>query len=139
MASWIDEHELLVWTLTVLSAVTFVATLVAIPVLIGRIPEDYFVRRPVRDWPTRRPAVHLLLVLSKNALGLVLVLAGLLMFVLPGQGMLTMLMGIMLLDFPGKRGLERWFIRRRPIRAAANWIRARRNKPPLQLPPTRLG
>jgi hypothetical protein len=137
--SWIREHELLVWSLTALSAVTFVATLVAIPILIARIPADYFVRRPVRDWPTRHPAVHMLLVAAKNALGVVLFLAGLLMLVLPGQGMLTMMIGIMLLDFPGKRRLERWFIRRRPIRTAANWIRARYDKPPLQLPPTRLG
>jgi hypothetical protein len=134
---WIGEHEVLLWWLTALSVFTFVATLVAIPVLIARIPADYFVRRPVRDWPTPHPAVHMLLVAAKNALGVVLLVAGLAMLVLPGQGMLTMLMGIMLLDFPGKRRLERWFIRRRPIRAAANWIRARRNKPPLQLPPTR--
>jgi hypothetical protein len=133
--TWIGEHESLVWSLTAVSAFTFIATLVAIPILIARLPADYFISRPVRDWPTRHPAVHIFLVVAKNVLGLVLLLAGVAMLVLPGQGMLTMLVGIMLLDFPGKRRLERWFIRRRPIRAAANWIRARRHRPPLQLPP----
>ncbi len=135
--NWIDRHETLVWSLTLVSAFTFVATMIAIPILIARLPADYFVRRPVRDWPTRRPAVHLLMVLFKNALGVILVLAGVTMLVLPGQGLLTMLAGIMLLDFPGKRRWERWLIRRRPILSAANWIRARRNRPPLELPPLR--
>lgn len=136
--SWIDQHETLVWTLTLISVITFVGTLIAIPILIARIPPDYFVRRPVRDWPARRPAVHLLIVLCKNALGVILLLAGVTMLVLPGQGLLTMLAGIMLLDFPGKRRWERWLIRRRPILAAANWIRARRNRPPLLLPRRRV-
>ncbi len=135
--SWIDQHEALVWSLTLLSVFTFFATLIAIPIMIARIPADYFVRRPVRDWPTRHPAVHLLIVLSKNALGVILLLAGVSMLVLPGQGLLTMFAGIMLLDFPGKRRWERWMIRRRPILTAANWIRARRNRPPLLLPQRR--
>lgn len=136
--SWIDRHETLVWSLTLVSVVTFVVTLIAIPILIARIPADYFVRRPVRDWPARRPAVHLLVVLCKNALGVILVLAGVAMLVLPGQGLLTMLAGIMLLDFPGKRRWERWLIRRRPILTAANWIRARHNRPALRLPRQRV-
>lgn len=134
MLTWIAEHEALVWSLTAVSALMFVGTLIAIPVLIARLPADYFVRRPVRDWPTRHPAVHILLVAIKNLLGIVLLVAGLAMLVLPGQGMLTILAGIMLLDFPGKRRLEGWFIRRRPILTAANWIRARRHRPPLELP-----
>lgn len=135
--NWIGQHETLVWSLTAISVFTFVATLIAIPILIARIPADYFVRRPVRDWPTRHPAVHLLIVLSKNALGVVLFLAGVTMLVLPGQGLLTMFAGIMLLDFPGKRRWERWLIRRRPILTAANWIRARHHQPPLLLPQRR--
>jgi hypothetical protein len=131
--AWIEEHETILWVLTATSVFTFFATLVAIPVLIARLPADYFVRRPVRDWPARHPAVHLLLVVMKNALGMVLVLAGLVMLVLPGQGLLTMLVGIMLVDFPGKRRLEGWLIRRRPIRRAANWMRAQRHQPPLIL------
>lgn len=137
MLTWLDENEPLAWTLTIISVVTFFGTLTLIPLLIVRIPTDYFVRRPVRDWPARRPIMHLLLVASKNLLGLVLVLAGITMLVLPGQGLLTILVGIMLLDFPGKRRLERWLIMRKSIRRAANWIRAKRDRPPLQLPSRR--
>jgi len=129
---WLEEHEILVWSLTLLSAVMFVATLIAIPLLIAWIPTDYFIRRPVRDWPTRHPAMHMLLVVGKNALGMVLLLAGVAMLILPGQGLLTILVGVMLLDFPGKRRLEHWLISQKPIRRAANWIRAKRHQPPLE-------
>ena len=139
MLDWLEANQPLLWSLTVLSVIMFVATLIAMPLLIVRLPADYFTRRPVRDWPARRPRLHLLLVILKNALGVVLLLAGLAMLVLPGQGLLTILVAVMLLDFPGKRRLQRWLIRRRPIFRAANWIRAKRHRPPLELPPAGAG
>lgn len=135
LLNWLQDNETLLWSLTAVSVAMFIATLIAMPLLIARLPADYFTRRPVRDWPARRPALHLLLVVLKNGLGLVLLLAGLAMLLLPGQGLLTVLVGILLLDFPGKRRLQRWLIRRQPIFRAANWIRARRHRPPLELPP----
>ncbi len=134
MLAWLEEYETLLWSLTALSVFMFIATLIAMPLLIARLPADYFTRRPVRDWPTHHPAMHLLLVVAKNAIGLVLLLAGLAMLVLPGQGLLTIFVAIMLLDFPRKRDLARWLIRRRAIFHTANWIRAQRHRPPLELP-----
>jgi hypothetical protein len=128
---WIDQNEGLVWTLSVVSVLMFVGTLVAIPIMIVRMPVDYFVRRPIRDWPSRHAAVHIALVILKNIVGLILLLVGVAMLVLPGQGLLTILIGITLVDFPGKRRLERWVIAHRPIHQAANWIRHRYGRPPL--------
>ena len=134
MFDWLDDNETLLWSLSAVSVFAFFATLIAIPLLIVRLPADYFNRRPVRDWPTRSQALHLLLVIIKNGFGLILLLAGLAMLVLPGQGLLTILVAIILLDFPRKRRLERWLIRRRPIFRATNWIRAKYHRPPLELP-----
>lgn len=134
LLDWLGANETLLWSLTAASVLMCMATLLAIPLMIARLPTDYFTRRPVRDWPVRRPALHLLLVILKNVLGLVLLLAGLAMLLLPGQGLLTLLVGIMLVDFPGKRRLQQRLIRYRPIFRAANWIRAKRNRPPLELP-----
>ncbi len=47
--------------------------------------------------------------------------------------MLTILLGIMLLDFPGKRGLELKLVRRQQVRRALDGIRKRFNQPPLLL------
>jgi hypothetical protein len=70
----------------------------------------------------------------KNLAGTILVLAGAIMLVGPGQGAIAILIGIMLLDFPGKYRLERWVIRQRPVRRAVNWIRVKARRPPLQIP-----
>ena len=62
------------------------------------------------------------------ALGIVLSLPG-----VPGQGVLTILMGAMLLDFPGKRRVERWLLRRRGVFTSINRLRARFGRRPLEL------
>ena len=117
-----------------LSVLLFVATLFVIPILIGRLPADYFRRDRAPAWWRRHPALHVTLVVARNALGALLLLAGLAMLVLPGQGLLTMLVAVVVADFPGKRRFELWLIRRRLIHRAVAWIRRRRGKPPLQLP-----
>jgi len=70
----------------------------------------------------------------KNVVGWLLVGAGVAMLVLPGQGILTLLVGLTLVNFPGKRDLELWLVRRVPVRRALDWIRRRAGRPPLQLP-----
>jgi hypothetical protein len=62
------------------------------------------------------------------ALGIVLSLPG-----VPGQGLLTVLLGVMLLDFPGKSRLEQKLLSRPSIVNAINKLRARFKKPPLEL------
>ena len=69
--------------------------------------------------------------IGKNALGVVFVLAGVAMILLPGQGVLTILLGIMLTEFPGKYRFERWLVRRRAVLGAINWLRERAGRPPL--------
>jgi len=55
------------------------------------------------------------------------------MLVLPGQGLLTMFISLMLLDFPGKRRLEQSIVRRPIILRSINWLRERHHRPPLEL------
>ena len=135
MIEWIRANETLLWSLAVISAVTFVATLIAVPWIVIRIPHDYFAhrKRHVTDWSRQHPMVRVLTVAGKNTLGAVFVLVGLAMLVLPGQGVLTMLIGVMLLDFPGKFQLERWFVGRRLAFRSMNWLRARAKRPALTL------
>ena len=109
--------------LSVVSVVTFVACLLALPRLFASLPEDYFTsdRRPKRS-------------LKRNLLGVVLLAVGVAMLVLPGQGVLTILAGVMLLDFRGKAELERRILGRPRVLQTINRIRARRGRPPLQAP-----
>jgi hypothetical protein len=70
----------------------------------------------------------------KNVIGAVLLVAGLVMLVVPGQGLLTIAVGLMLVDFPGKFRLERWLATRRPVWKAINWLRARAGREALERP-----
>ena len=57
--------------------------------------------------------------------------AGIVMLIGPGQGILTILIGLILMDIPGKRPLEAKLIKRPVILAAVNNFRAKYHKPPL--------
>lgn len=134
MEEWVRGHEEVLWWLGAASAVTFAASLALVPLLVRRLPADYFVRRRY-PWRERHPVARVLLLALKNLLAGLLLLAGFAMLFLPGQGLLTMFLGLTLLDFPGKRRLEVWLVSRRSVRRVVGWIRRRAGKPPLRLPP----
>jgi hypothetical protein len=64
--------------------------------------------------------------------GVIFILGGLAMLVLPGQGLLTIVIGVSLLDFPGKRVLERRLLSRPMVLQAINRLRQRFGRPPLR-------
>ena len=71
----------------------------------------------------------------KNAVGIVFLLAGIAMLFLPGQGLLTMLIGISLMDFPRKRQLEAKMVGQPTLLGVINNMRRKFDKPPLTLAP----
>jgi UPF0716 family protein affecting phage T7 exclusion len=81
--------------------------------------------------------VRWLATIARNLGGVTLVLAGLLMSVpgVPGQGLLTMLLGVMLIDLPGVRRAERWLLRHEFVRTPIERLRQRCGRPPLVIPP----
>lgn len=118
------------------SFVSLAAAVLLVPTFIKRMPVDYFShpRRHRLMANSRRPTIDLALAGAKNLLGATLVLAGLLMLLLPGQGLITLLAGLMIMNYPGKFRLERWIIQRPHVSSAVNWLRARHGQPPLDPP-----
>jgi hypothetical protein len=137
MWDFITEHKALIF---IVSAVMFVGSLVALPFMIARMPEDYFLRRRRDALPFSRahPALRILLLVLKNLLGAAFLLAGIVMIFTPGQGILAVLLGVSLLDIPGKRRLELSIVRRPHVLRAINWIREKADRPALRLPAPRL-
>ncbi|HEU4684793.1 MAG TPA: PGPGW domain-containing protein [Nitrospira sp.] len=124
--------------LTVLSIVFFVGTLIAIPFILVRLPADYFDIRVPRPWmkdhhPVLRVAGHV----AKNAIGAIFLFAGFLMLFLPGQGVLTMLIGISMLDFPGKRKVEAKLVSQPTVLNVINGMREKFGRSPLIVAPDR--
>ena len=111
----------------------FVSSLIVVPAIVTRIPNDYFARdrRRYAFGADRNVAIRVLVLAVKNSLGVVLLVAGVAMLVLPGQGLLSIAIAIMLLDFPGKFQLERWLVSHPPVLRSINWLRRRANRQPL--------
>lgn len=125
------EGAAALWWLAPLSLLLFFGTLAVVPLLVMAMPADYFLRE---RRSARRHPLALVRALLKNLLGLVIAAAGLVMLVTPGQGILTILIGLGMLNFPGKRALELRLVGRPGVRAAIDWIRRRGNRQPLLLP-----
>ncbi len=127
--AWLTPTVLV--SLGVFGAAAFVASLIGVPWFFTRMPPDYF-RRPERDLRPRTAGALALRGL-RNLLGAVLVVAGILCLVLPGQGLLTLIVGLVLIDFPGKRRLEGWLVNRGPVLRSINALRRRAHRPALEM------
>jgi archaellum biogenesis protein FlaJ (TadC family) len=136
MPDWIPISETTLWWIGVVSVLTFVGSLAALPIIVARIPADYFMRaRQSRAAShNRHVAWRLIGMVVKNIVGFVFVLAGLAMLVLPGQGILTILIGLWLMNFPGKHALERRIVQQPRVLQAINWMRRKAGRPPLKVP-----
>jgi hypothetical protein len=124
------------WWVVVFAFVLSLGSLLLLPLIVLKLPVDYF-RVPRRQSLFRSAhgaVVGVALVVAKNLIGLILLLLGFAMLVLPGQGIATMLAGLVLLDFPGKFYCERWLVSRGRVFDALNWLRAKRGKLPLRHP-----
>lgn len=125
--------DLVLWG-TALSLVTLVGALVAVPLVVSRLPADYFSsprRRPMR----RGTGPWLLLVdVARNLLGGLLVMIGVVLLFTPGQGLVTILTGLMIMNFPGKYRLEQAIVSRESVFRALNWFRQRHGHPPFERP-----
>lgn len=136
MLESLAAHQQWLTALGVVSLITFFGTLALVPWLVARIPADYFTRAPGRDPKPSRvlAALRLPLLLTRNLLGLLLLVAGIAMLVLPGQGLLTIVIALMLMNFPGKFRLQCWLVARPAVLRSINWLRARAQRPPLEAP-----
>lgn len=131
---WLKGHEVLILWLGISSLIAFVATLILIPVLVARMGRDYFVRERQSPFTRGHPLLRGFVLVGKNLLGLVLLFIGIVMLFIPGQGLLTILLGLGFLNFPGKRRLQLRLMRVGAVHRSLNWIRRKNGKEPLCIP-----
>lgn len=142
MGSWFSNlitlYPRLIWIGGSISFLTFFGSLLLLPLLLIRIPKDYFIH--CREERLLHPNLlisflRITILILKNSLGGLLLLLGLIFLFTPGQGLLTILAGILLMNFPGKRKLEIRLISRDSIFNGINSIRKRARKEALIRPP----
>lgn len=119
-----------------ISLIAGLGSLLLAGVVVVNWPSDQFKRdTPPPFLDGRHPVLRVLAMAGKNVAGVVLLLLGFVMALpgVPGQGILTMLIGLTLVDFPGKRRLEQRLVRRASIRRTVDRVRARFGQPALEL------
>ncbi len=135
MVEWLRDHQPDLYWMGGISAAVMVATLLAAHAFVVSLPADYMTHR-------KRPALRLaigslpssVVMVGKNVLGYICILAGLAMLVLPGPGMVVALVGFLMVDFPGKYPVEKWLLSRPRVLILINWLRRRKDRPPLEPP-----
>ena len=135
MSELLDVIKPLLPLLALCSVLVFILSLASLPWLVAKIPEDYFLhRKRKKTLPLTTGAFvrYLSLRLARNLLGLILLAGGFLMLFIPGQGVLTIVMGLILMDYPGKYSVEKAIIGYPALFKGLNWLRARAHKPPLR-------
>ncbi|WP_168203592.1 PGPGW domain-containing protein [Oceanispirochaeta crateris] len=135
MVSWFSDllqtHSALMITIGSLSLLTFAGTILILPVLLIRIPEDYFLKSGAKQ--DHKYKGNIIFHIAKNLAGILFLLMGFIMLFIPGQGLLTILAGLWLMDFPGKRALEVRIIHTKSIYRGIDYIRRKAGKPSLKL------
>ena len=100
---------------------------------VSQIPADYFIsdKRKPAQWKAELPFIRIFFLVGKNLFGVILIIGGVIMLFIPGQGILTIIIGIFFMDYPGKYKLEQKLISIPAILKTLNWMRIKSNKPPL--------
>ncbi|SFV86853.1 hypothetical protein MNB_SUP05-SYMBIONT-4-1067 [hydrothermal vent metagenome] len=109
----------------IISAVVFIVSLLIMPWLLGKVPVNYFTQ-------CEQCKSNIFTMVFKNIVGLVLLLSGIVMLVTPGQGVVTILLGLFLMEFPGKRTLELKLIDNETTFKTLNWLRSKAGKLPFE-------
>ena len=121
----------IIWT-AVFTVVTVIISYGAIVIGMVKIPADYFSSSYAKEIKNDKHfTIRWTALIVKNVIGFLLIIAGIIMLFTPGPGVPTILLGLIMMDIPGKRPLEAKLIRRPMVLSAVNDLRARYKKPPL--------
>ena len=133
ITEFVSNYKTYILWLATISLFVFIFSLVSIKWLVALIPTDYFVKKNISESKKSYSLLWLMSIIVKNIIGYTLILGGILMLVLPGQGLFTILMGLILSNYPGKYTIEKKFISIPSILKTVNWLRKKSNKPRLKI------
>ena len=133
ITEFVSSYKVYILWLATISLFVFIFSLISIKWLVALIPTNYFIKKNMVKSKKSYSFIWLISIIVKNLIGYTLILGGLLMLVLPGQGLFTILMGLVLSNYPGKYNIERKFISIPSVLRTVNWLRKKSNKPPLEI------
>ena len=128
----IESLESLLIGLGITSVILFLGSVILIPLIIAYLPKDYFTRT-IKPFNQLNP-LRMMGRVAKNLIGTLFLLSGLIMLFIPGQGILTILLGLSLIDFTGKRHLETRILNSPKAYRLIEWCRSKSGREPLIIP-----
>jgi hypothetical protein len=135
VVEWLTDHF---WWLTAAGILMSVGGLGVLLALAITMPADHFAQpHQMWDGSGRHPVVRVAMRVAKNVVGAILFVLGLIMAVpgVPGPGLLFIVLGVSLMDIPGKHAAIHYIVSRPLVLRPINALRARCKRPPLQVPP----
>ena len=131
--SGLTWRSVLLWALIFVG--TFFVNLGIVSFILVKLPKDHFKSDKSKRVSGSNATIRALKVIGKNVAGVLLIVLGVVLSLpgVPGQGLLTVLLGVMLVDFPGKDRLEQKLLSRPGIINTINRLRGRFGKPALEL------
>ncbi|QKQ24220.1 hypothetical protein HUE58_03540 [Candidatus Ruthia endofausta] len=127
----LSQFEDALMMIGIVSGVVFIISLLLMPYLLGLIPSNYFLKNSENKSKINK-LFDLIKLILKTLIGFILLIAGIIMLVTPGQGLVSILLGLFLMEFPGKRQLELKLINHNPTFKTLNWLRSKASKPPFK-------
>ena len=124
---WFDQYANIIAVVGVSSFALLIASLIASPWLLARLPADYF-SNPVKS--DSGSVFQLLVSVVRTIAGLIFALLGVLMMITPGPGLVFLVLGLALCDFPGKHAVLVKLVSQPNVLTALNWLRQKADKPP---------
>ena len=115
---------------------TFVVATGVVSFVVVKLPATYFHpdhdREILKDKP---PVIRWAGIIGKNLAGVILIALGVVLSLpgIPGPGLVTILFGVMLVDFPGRRWLEHKIVSRPTVQKTINNLRKRFGRKPIKL------
>jgi hypothetical protein len=136
LLNWIDTHSSVLVYAGLFSFLMTLTAAVSVPFIINMLSDDYFIKEKRRSNIKTIPEYFILIIslVIKNTIGILLFISGFAMLFMPGQGLLTLFISFLFIDYPGKWKLQRRVVRNREIHNALNWIRRKGGKDNFKIP-----
>jgi len=131
LVTWVSQNTNILAALAAFSFLLLTTSLLATPWVLARLPANYFSKPPSAK---PRSARRLCTSIIKTVLGSLMILTGIAMMFTPGPGLVCLVLGMALCEFPGKHRLLKQLIRRPSVFSTLNWLRRKASKPPFVLP-----
>ena len=122
---WISDNYRVIQWIGLVSVLLFFLSLFILRCVIVRLPDDYFVIDSPASNKHSGNLIDLALRVAKNLFGFLLIICGIILLVIPGQGLVTIVLGAWIIDLPWIIKIKRKFVYSRLVKGALNWIRSK--------------